>query len=323
MLQTRRLILKEMTEQDLPGLRRMLLDPVVMKAYAHRFDECDVRAWLARQQRRYRCGLDLWGMFRRTDGVMIGQAGLTQQLCETETVLEVGYLLQRDAWRKGFAYEAATACVQHAFESLHAPRVCAIVRDDNFASQSVARHLGMQVEKAFLARYFAGDLRHLLFAVSAENWVYTRGYRPSDLAQVLAIFHDAVHALATAYTPLQRRAWAPESVDEAAWNQSLLAHETRIALCQGRMAGFADLDVQSGYLDRLYVHPDFVHRGVAKKLVYELELHARLHGVQRLEVHASRTARPAFEHWGYVPVRAQQVQRRGQVLENFVMYKDL
>lgn len=323
MLCTRRLILQEMTERDLPGLRRMLMDPTVMAAYDHDFEEAEVRAWLERQRQRYRNGLGLWGLFRRADGEMIGQAGLTEQDCEGQTVLEVGYLLQRDAWRQGYAYEAASACVQHAFETLHAPRVCAIVRDSNVASQAVALHLGMRVEKAFPARYFAGDMRHLLFSVRAEDWVYTRGYVPSDLTEVLVLFRDAVHALAVQYTPLQRQAWAPECADEAAWNRSLLAHETRIALCQGRMAGFADLDVHRGYLDRLYVHPDFTHRGVASKLVYELELRARAHGVHRLEVHASRTARPAFAHWGYALGRAQQVQRGAQVLENFVMHKDL
>ena len=323
MLYTRRLALREMTRKDLPGLRRMLMDPTVMAAYDHDFTEAEVCAWLERQRQRYRDGLGLWGMFRRADGEMIGQAGLTEQQCEGETVLEVGYLLQRDAWRQGYAYEAASACVQHAFETRHVPQVCAIVRDSNVASQAVALHLGMRVEREWIARYFAGEMRHFLFGVRAEDWVYTRDYAPSDLESVLSLFHQAVHVLAIEYTPQQRAAWAPASLNRAVWSDSLLTHYTRIALCQGRIAGFADLDVANGYLDRLYVHPDFTRRGVARKLLYELELQARACGVRQLLVHASHTAQPAFLHWGYTTIHAQQVRRNGQVLENFVMQKQL
>ena len=39
--------------------------------------------------------------------------------------------------------------------------------------------------------------------------------------------------------------------------------------------------------------------------------------------HASITARPFFEARGYRVVRPQQVERRGQVLTNFVMEKEL
>lgn len=43
----------------------------------------------------------------------------------------------------------------------------------------------------------------------------------------------------------------------------------------------------------------------------------------RITVHASRTARPFFEAQGYRLVRSQQVERRGVMLENFVLEKDL
>lgn len=36
-LQTPRLLLREMTQQDLPDLEEMLLDPAVMYAYEHTF----------------------------------------------------------------------------------------------------------------------------------------------------------------------------------------------------------------------------------------------------------------------------------------------
>ena len=49
-LRTRRLLLREMTEGDIPDLEEMLLDPEVMYAYPHTFTKEDVENRLARQQ---------------------------------------------------------------------------------------------------------------------------------------------------------------------------------------------------------------------------------------------------------------------------------
>ena len=99
-LQTSRLLLREMTEDDLPALRSILQDPQVMYAYEHAFSEEEVRAWLAKQRRRYaEDGFGLWAMVLRQTGAMIGQCGLTwQDRGDGTQCVEVGYLLQRAFW---------------------------------------------------------------------------------------------------------------------------------------------------------------------------------------------------------------------------------
>ena len=110
-LRTRRLLLREMTEGDIPDLEEMLLDPEVMYAYPHTFTKEDVENRLARQQQRYRQdGFGLWAVVLRSTGEMVGQAGLTWQDCEGQPVLEVGYLLKKRFWHQGYASEAARAC---------------------------------------------------------------------------------------------------------------------------------------------------------------------------------------------------------------------
>ena len=101
-LRTRRLLLREMTEGDIPDLEEMLLDPEVMYAYPHTFTKEDVENRLARQQQRYRQdGFGLWAVVLRSIGEMVGQAGLTWQDCEGQPVLEVGYLLKKRFWHQG------------------------------------------------------------------------------------------------------------------------------------------------------------------------------------------------------------------------------
>ena len=78
--------------------------------------------------------------------------------------------------------------------------------------------------------------------------------------------------------------------------------------------------LEGAYLDLLYVLPDCQGRGVGSALCGFLE---HLCPESRITVHASRTARPFFEAQGYRLVRSQQVERRGVMLENFVLEKDL
>lgn len=75
----------------------------------------------------------------------------------------------------------------------------------------------------------------------------------------------------------------------------------------------------TGYLDRLYVGRDFQRRGIARALCDALEARQ---GGPVFTTHASRTARGFFEARGYRVLQAQQVERRGQYLENFVMRKE-
>ena len=118
------------------------------------------------------------------------------------------------------------------------------------------------------------------------------------------------------YTKQQLNAWATGTVDLEAWNRSLTEHFTLVAMENGIITGFGDMDA-TGYLDRLYVHRDFQGRGIASALCDRLE--ASVSGP--VTTHASITARPFFEKRGYRVIKEQQVERRGVLLTNFVMEK--
>ena len=120
------------------------------------------------------------------------------------------------------------------------------------------------------------------------------------------------------YTPAQLSAWAPETPDTARWAEKLRQETFLAAGGGGALLGFGALE--GAYLDLLYVLPDCQGRGVGSALCGFLE---HLCPESRITVHASRTARPFFEAQGYRLVRSQQVERRGVMLENFVLEKDL
>ena len=147
-----------------------------------------------------------------------------------------------------------------------------------------------------------------------------RPCRPEEAAALRALFYDAVHtACAADYTPAQLDAWAPRAYDPAAWAEALFCRTVLAAERDGALLGFGSVG-PDGYLDLLYVRPERQGQGLGAALCDALE---GLYPVGRLTVHASRTARPFFETWGWRVVRAQRVERRGQTLENFVMEKEL
>lgn len=163
-LETERLIVREMTKEDFPALTDMLYDERVMYAYAHTFSEDEAQAWLYNQLRRYQeDGFGLWAVILKETSKMIGQCGITKQRIPEKEVLEVGYLFSADYWHKGFATEAAIACKNYAFENLGANEVYSIIRDNNYASQKVAKRNGMKEVGRFNKHYYGIDMPHIVF----------------------------------------------------------------------------------------------------------------------------------------------------------------
>lgn len=160
-LETERLYLRELTQEDYPSLCRILQDEETMYAYEGAFCDTEVQEWLDRQISRYRrWGFGLWAVILKETDQMIGQCGLTMQPWKGEEVLEVGYLLERNFWHRGYATEAARACRDYAFEVLQAKEVCSIIRDTNLASQKVAVRNGMCRKDSDIKHYKGVDMPH-------------------------------------------------------------------------------------------------------------------------------------------------------------------
>lgn len=169
-IETDRLLLRKLTPDDLPTLRRLLQDDQAMVAYEGAFSDAGVQDWLDRQLARYqRWRFGLWAVLLRESGQVIGQCGLTMQPWKGQEVLEIGYLLERAHWHHGYATEAARACKDYAFATLGATEVCSIIRDTNLASQRVALRNGMTPADTWTKRYRGVDMPHIRFVASRHQ----------------------------------------------------------------------------------------------------------------------------------------------------------
>lgn len=165
-METKRLIFREMTKEDFQPLCKILQDADVMYAYEHAFSDEEVQDWLERQIQRYKIfGFGLWAVISKDNNEMIGQCGLTMQDYKDKQVLEIGYLFQKAFWHCGYAWEAATACKEYAFKILGVDEVYSIIRDNNTASQKVALRNGMTVKDSLIKHYYNMDMLHYVFSV--------------------------------------------------------------------------------------------------------------------------------------------------------------
>ena len=166
-IETDRLALREMRQDDYTALCRILQDADVMYAYEGAFSDSETQEWLDKQIRNYaEYGFGLWAVTLKKTGEMIGQCGLTMQKYLDTQVLEVGYLFQKAFWHNGYATEAAIACRDYAFVELNAAEVFSIIRDNNAASQNVAKRNGMTIVGTFVKHYRGIDMPHYLFSAN-------------------------------------------------------------------------------------------------------------------------------------------------------------
>jgi len=86
-------------------------------------------------------GYGNWGILPVGEKEIVGWAGLQflPELNETE----VGYLLDRPFWGKGYATEAALASLNFGFERFDLDHIIALVHPDNLASRRVIEKCGM------------------------------------------------------------------------------------------------------------------------------------------------------------------------------------
>jgi RimJ/RimL family protein N-acetyltransferase len=145
---TERLTFRAMTEADLEPMAALLGDPDVMAYYAHPKDRAEALEWIRWNQRLYKeHGFGLWVIELRTSGEFVGDCGLTPQEVDGITEIEVGYHVRRSLQRQGYATEAAAATREFARNVLGLSRLIAIIHPENVASQRVAEHIGLTLEK--------------------------------------------------------------------------------------------------------------------------------------------------------------------------------
>ena len=167
-IETERLLLREMTRDDVQALYQVLADSDIMQHYPYTFDRDRVRNWIERNIERYRTfGFGLWAVCLKETGELIGDCGLTMQLINGQIKPEIGYHIRADRQRNGFAKEAAIAVRDWTFHHTPFNIVYSYMKHTNEPSYKTAIAYGCrQVDE------FQDDVNEItkVFAITREEW---------------------------------------------------------------------------------------------------------------------------------------------------------
>jgi ribosomal-protein-alanine N-acetyltransferase len=163
-IETPRLLLRPMREEDADALLGIFGDPRVMGSFGTEpFALPQMERWVRRNlEHQEQHGFGLFSVFLRDGGLLVGDCGLEVMEVGGETVAELGYDFRSDHWGRGLATEAATAVRDHAFGTLGLPRLVSLIRAGNHASRRVAEKVGMHLAETIQR----GDHPYWVYALS-------------------------------------------------------------------------------------------------------------------------------------------------------------
>ncbi len=145
MIETERLVLRPWRDGDVLPFHAMGQDEEVMRYLGPPMDVAACEATVARMNAIAEVNGDcFWAVERRSDNAFIGFCGIKPGPAGTPIAdrPEIGWRLSRDAWGQGFAKEAASACLERAWQRGTA-EVHAITVPANTASWGLMIRLGM------------------------------------------------------------------------------------------------------------------------------------------------------------------------------------
>lgn len=112
-------------------------------------------------------GLQYWPIFLLESGDHVGCCGLRPYDLSLG-VYEIGFHIRSDHWRRGYAYEAAQAVIDFAFDHLGAKGLFAGHNPKNEASRLLLEKLGFEYTHD---EYYAPTaLYHPSYVLTAEIW---------------------------------------------------------------------------------------------------------------------------------------------------------
>lgn len=150
-LETKRLLLRPLTLDDLDDLYALYKEPSVRKYFPEgtlTYEETQEELEWIIDVYYGKYGYGLWATIYKETGEFIGRCGLLPWTIEERQEVEVAYLLAEKYWRQGLGTEVARAIVQYGFEVLQMPRLICMMNEENVASVKVAENMGMTFEKA-------------------------------------------------------------------------------------------------------------------------------------------------------------------------------
>ncbi|MGH1387509.1 GNAT family N-acetyltransferase [Kordia sp.] len=155
-LETERLIIRGLIEQDIDGMFALDSDPEVHKYLGNKpiKQKEEALKYIKDVNKQYaERGIGRWAIEIKETGEFVGWCGLrlyTEYTFNNQTNFhDIGYRLRREFWGKGYATEASVACLDYAWNVLKLEKVYGITEMGNEASHKVLLKIGLNYIEDF------------------------------------------------------------------------------------------------------------------------------------------------------------------------------
>ncbi|MDQ0879425.1 GNAT family N-acetyltransferase [Peribacillus sp. V2I11] len=177
LIETPRLILREVTIEDAGDMFKYLSDTDVVKPMG--LDPCqtvnDVGDEIKWYESIFQEGSGIrWGITLKDSRRVIGSCGFLNMVTKHHRA-EIGYELSKGHWGKGIASEALEAVVMYGYRHFHLERIQALIEPDNHPSQKLVEKQGFRRE---------GLLRHYEYTCGKFDDLYMYSLIKEDLNDI-------------------------------------------------------------------------------------------------------------------------------------------
>lgn len=146
-LNTERLLLRQIQQDDIQNIFNGLSNPNVIKYYGISFDSLEA----TKEQMTWFKNLEetetgiWWGICSQDNKIFYGAGGFNE-LSKEHKKAEIGFWLLPDFWRKGFMQEAFPLICNYGFEKLNLNRIEGFVDSENTNCKKAIEKMNFKLE---------------------------------------------------------------------------------------------------------------------------------------------------------------------------------
>lgn len=148
-LETERLLLRELTADDAAFILEMLNEPAFIRNVADRGVRtvAEAQAYIVEKLAPGYAerGLGFYLVELKKSGTAVGICGLVKR--EAMDDVDIGYSTLERFWGRGYAFEAAAALMRHGNDVLGIPRIVGVTAPGNLISIKLLEKLGLRFER--------------------------------------------------------------------------------------------------------------------------------------------------------------------------------
>ncbi|WP_435353793.1 GNAT family N-acetyltransferase [Emticicia sp. SJ17W-69] len=161
LIETERLYLRKLTLEDAPFMLELLNTPTWLQFIGdrnvHSIEDAENYLKNGTLKSYQENGFGFYAVIEKTSGKTIGMCGLIKR--DSLPDIDIGFAFLPHLISKGFGYEAASATLDYALNTLKIKRIIAIVNPDNEKSIGLIKKIGLHFEKMIK---FGGEEKELM-----------------------------------------------------------------------------------------------------------------------------------------------------------------